>query len=348
MIKKTFFLTLLFFLSQASASLLEDEKNSIQIYQKAASNVVSVHRFRQFVDEFHQPFILPRGMGSGFIWDKKGHIITNYHVIRGSRIIAVTLDNLTVKAKLVGAEPRKDIAVLKVSSKKALKKIKQLSPFKIAPSATLLVGQKTLAIGNPFGLDHTLTTGVISALGRRVPGLVNTINDMIQTDASINPGNSGGPLLDSQGRLVGMNTVIYSQSGGSAGIGFAVSANDIERIANQIIENGRVKLAGIGVERVDDTIARKLGVSHGVLIGRFMEQSPAKKAGLKGTYRDGFGYIHLGDIIVAVNGHKVRNYDDLYNIMSDINIGSQVNIKVRRDDDIKHFTIKTIDIAGKL
>ena len=341
-----FVLLLMFFISShASAKLLDNERNNIDIYQRASKNVVSVHRFRQFVNEFHQPFVIPQGMGSGFIWDNKGHVITNYHVVRASKVIAITLDNLTVKAKVVGAEPRKDIAVLKISSKKALEKIKKYRPFSIAPSNQLMVGQKTLAIGNPFGLDHTLTTGVISALNRKVPGLFNTINDMIQTDASINPGNSGGPLLDSQGQLIGMNTVIYSRSGGSAGIGFAVSADDIARIASQIIKHGRVILAGIGVERIDNNIAKRLGITKGVLIGRIMPNTPAAKIGLKGTYRDGYGYIHLGDVILGVNGHQTKNYDDLYNLMSDINVGSVIEIKIKRGERMLRFKLKTIDIA---
>lgn len=337
------FLILVFF--SAYSAFLPSEKNNIDVYQKASPNVVSVHRYRQVMNEFYQPLVIPQGMGSGFVWDKKGHIITNFHVVRGTRVIAVSLNNLTIKATVVGAEPRKDIAVLKVSDKRALKKIAQMTPFQMAKTHELLVGQKTLAIGNPFGLDHSLTTGVISALGRKVPGIVNTINDMIQTDASINPGNSGGPLLDSRGHLIGMNTAIYSQSGSSSGIGFAVPADDIKRIANQIIKHGRVVLAGIGVQRIDTQMAKRLGVNQGVLIGRVIPGSPAQKAGLRGTYRNDYGQLHLGDVIVGVNGHVIKNYDDLYNLMADMEVGQVITVKVKRGDKVRRLKLKTIDIA---
>ncbi len=192
-----------------------------------------------------------------------------------------------------------------------------------------MVGQKALAIGNPFGFDHSLTVGVISALGRQVPGVGGvTIHDMIQTDASINPGNSGGPLLDSMGRLIGMNTAIFSESGSSAGVGFAVPGNEIEHIVNQIIKNGRVKLAGIGFQPVRPSIAQHFGVTRGILVAEVMPNTPAAKAGLRGTYRDGLRRIVLGDIVIGINGHPVKNYDELYHLLSSIEIGKKVKMTI--------------------
>ncbi len=264
------------------------------------------------------------GAGSGIIWDTQGHIVTNFHVVNGAERLAVSIGNLTVPAKVIGTEPRKDIAVLAISSPKALELLKSYVPFELTHTHDLMVGQKTIAIGNPFGLDHSLSVGVISALGRQVPGAGGVaIRDMIQTDTSINPGNSGGPLLDSKGRLIGLNTAIYSNSGSSAGVGFAVPADDIARIVPQIIKNGRVVLSGIGIQRVEPSIAQRLGVDKGILIADIIPNTPAALAGLRGTGRDHLGRVHLGDIIVALNGHPVKNYDALYNLFTDIKVGEK-------------------------
>jgi S1-C subfamily serine protease len=327
--------------------LLPNERNTIEVFQKASPNVVYVHRLKTVMNLSYERFQVPAGSGSGILWDKKGYVVTNYHVIQGAENLAVSIGEMTVKAHVVGAEPRKDIAVLAITSKKALSKLNKITPFEIANTNNLLVGQKAIAIGNPFGLDHTLTTGVISALGRRVPGIGGvTIRDMIQTDASINPGNSGGPLLDSSGKLIGMNTVIYSQSGNSAGIGFAVPADDISRIVGQILRNGRVVLAGIGVARVEKNIARRLGVRKGVLIAESIKNTPAHKAGLRGTYRDRWGRVRLGDVILAVNGHPIKDYDDLYNILAELKVGETVTLTILRDNKKIKVKIKTIDIAA--
>ncbi len=326
-------------------ALLPSEKNNIRVYQHASPHVVSIHRYRRVMDRRFQLYNIPAGAGSGIIWDKDGHIVTNFHVVHNAQALTVTRGDFTAKARVIGLEPRKDIAVLKIDAPYALKLLKKLTPLAVAKSAKLMVGQKAIAIGNPFGLDHSLTTGVISALGRKVPGIAGKIYDMIQTDASINPGNSGGPLLDSQGQLIGMNTMIYSKSGNSSGIGFAVPADDIKRIVTQIIKHGRVILAGIGIQRIDSPLARQLGIQKGILIGLVLNNSPAKAAGLKGTYRDAYGRIHLGDVIVAVNGHPVMNYDDLYNIMAELPVGQVINVKVLRNKRPMLFKLRTIDIA---
>ncbi|STX28726.1 DegP protease [Legionella beliardensis] len=326
--------------------LLNYERNTVEIFQKFSPKVVSVHRLAR-VQHAYTKMRVPAGAGSGIIWDKRGHIVTNYHVVKGADDLAVTIGNVTVPAKVIGAEPRKDIAVLAISSAKALDLLKTYTPFELIHSRDLLVGQKAIAIGNPFGLDHSLTIGVISALGRQVPGAGGvTIREMIQTDASINPGNSGGPLLDSRGRLIGLNTAIYSNSGSSAGIGFAVPSDDVERIVPQLIKNGRVVLAGIGIRRVEPSIAKRFGITKGILILDILPHSPGAAAGLRGTYRDADGRIHLGDIITAVNGHPVPNYDAFYNLLTDIKVGEEITVTVKRGSRYVDHKLKTIDIAS--
>lgn len=344
------FLSLLIWSSAYAVStseLLPNERNNVEIFQKFSPKVVYVHRLASTGSHLRKKAQVKAGAGSGIIWDDKGHIVTNYHVIKGADHLAVSIGKLTVPAKVIGAEPRKDIAVLSVSSPEALNLLKSYLPFELVHSRDLLVGQKVLAIGNPFGLDHSLTIGVISALGREVPGIGGvTIREMIQTDASINPGNSGGPLLDSRGRLLGLNTVIYSNSGSSAGVGFAVPADDIERIVPQIIKNGRVVLAGIGIRKMDPGIAARLGISKGILIAETLPGTPARAVKLRGTYRNYRGHIVLGDVLVAVNGHPVDNYDVLYNLLSNIMVNETITITIKRDGRQINYKLKTIDIAG--
>jgi S1-C subfamily serine protease len=256
-------------------------------------------------------------------------VVTNYHVVSGARSLSVTLyDQSTWPARLVGGDPRKDVAVLKIDAPK-----EQLVPIRLPPeSMQVEVGQKTIAIGNPFGLDHTLTTGVVSALGREVMGFGNvTIRGMIQTDASINPGNSGGPLLDSSGQLLGMNTMIYSQTGSSAGIGFAVPESVIRRVVTQVIEKGRVDQVGIGVTVLDDAVARRARV-QGVIVQQVTPGSPAAKAGMIGLQRTNRG-IAIGDVIVSIAGQPVRDYDDLYNALDGKQPGDKVNVVYLRDGE---------------
>lgn len=329
-------------------TLLPDERNTVEVFQKASSKVVYVHRLATVHQRSSlQSMQVPDGAGSGIIWDNKGHVVTNYHVIKGADNIAITIGNMTVPAKVIGAEPRKDIAVLEIKSPKALASLKTFTPFPVVHFSDLIVGQKAIAIGNPFGLDHSLSKGVISALGRQVPGIGGvTINNMIQTDTPINPGNSGGPLLNSAGQLVGMNTMIYSRSGSSAGIGFAVPADDIEKIANQIIHHGRVVLSGIGIQRIDPAIAERLGVKKGILIADVVPNTPAAIHKLRGTHRNQWGRIVLGDVIVGVNAHPVPNYDALYNLLTEIKVGEQITLSVKRGNKIIDLKMKTIDIAA--
>lgn len=329
-------------------SLLPDERNTVEVFQKASSKVVYVHRLATVKNRTSlQKMHVSDGAGSGIIWDNKGHVVTNFHVIKGADDIAITLGNMTVPAKVIGTEPRKDIAVLEIKSPKALESLKSFSPFKIVHLNDLIVGQKAIAIGNPFGLDHSLSKGVVSALGRQVPGVGGvTIHNMIQTDTPINPGNSGGPLLNSAGQLVGLNTMIYSRSGSSAGIGFAVPADDIEKIVNQIINHGRVVLSGIGIQRIDPRLANKLGVRKGILIADVLPNTPAAVHKLHGTHKDKWGRVVLGDVIVAVNAHPVPNYDVLYNLLTEIKVGEQITLSVKRGSKIIDVKMKTIDVAA--
>ena len=332
----------------ASNNMLPDERNTINIFQQASPKVVYVHRMTTLPRRSHQPSkVVASGTGSGIIWDNKGHIVTNYHVIKGADQFSVTMGTITVPAKVIGAEPRKDIAVLKLISPKAITELKNFKPLGIAHTHDLLVGQKTIAIGNPFGLDHSLTVGVISAVGRQVPGVGGvSIHDMIQTDASINPGNSGGPLLDSSGRLIGMNTLIFSQSGASAGVGFAVPADDIVRTVNQIITHGRVLFAGIGIQAVEPKLATRYGVKKGILIASVLPNTPASAAKLRKTHRDYLGRMVLGDVIIGLNGHPINNYDQLYNLLEKVEIGKSITLTVLREGQHIYHRIKTIDVAA--
>lgn len=329
-------------------ALLPDEQNTVQVFQQASPKVVYVHRLATVTNHYSfEKMQVPDGSGSGIIWDDKGHIVTNYHVIKGADKLAITLGNMTVAARVVGAEPRKDIAVLQVKSSHALSFLKSFKPFEIVHLSDLIVGQKAIAIGNPFGLDHSLSKGVISALGREVPGIGGvTIRNMIQTDTPINPGNSGGPLLNSAGQLIGLNTMIYSRSGSSAGVGFAVPADDIQRIVLQIIEHGRVVLSGIGIQSVAPNVAYRLGVQKGILVADVLPNTPASQAHLQGTYRDAWGRLVLGDIIVALNGHEVKNYDELYNLLTEIKVGEEITLSILRGNKHMDIAMKTIDIAG--
>lgn len=329
--------------------LLPDERNTIEVFQNSAPKVVYVHRLAKIkanIPSSQRKFV-SSGTGSGIIWDHQGHIVTNYHVIKGADALTITIGTMTMPARVIASEPRKDIAVLQVKSVKALDKIKLLPSFELVKNSELIVGQKAMAIGNPFGLDHSLSVGVISALNRPVMGIGGvTIRNMIQTDAAINPGNSGGPLLDSHGRLLGLNTAILSNTGSSAGIGFAVPADDIQHVVPQLIQHGRVQFPGIGIQQVAPEIALRKGIKKGVLIADILPHTPAARAGLKGTTRDNWGRTHLGDVVTAVNGHTISNYDDFYSVLEQVKVGDSISLTVDRQGKLLDHEIKTIDIAA--
>jgi S1-C subfamily serine protease len=310
-----------------AAGRIEDERNSIDVFKALAPATVFVTQNQLVLDRYSMRATeVPTGTGTGFVWDEAGHVVTNYHVVDGARSLSVTLHDQSVwPAKFVGGDPRKDVAVLQIEAPPEL-----LVPVALpGPGYELEVGQKTLAIGNPFGLDHSLTTGVVSALGREIVGYGNvTIKGMIQTDASINPGNSGGPLLDSAGRLIGMNTMIYSQAGQSAGIGFAVPYPVVERVVSQIVEKGTVTQLGIGVELVEDRVARRSGID-GVAVLKVRPATPAAEAGLVGLSPGPRGAV-VGDVIVAVDGAPIRTFDDLYNAFDPHRPGDRVRLSLLR------------------
>jgi S1-C subfamily serine protease len=307
----------------------QDERNSIDVFRIAAPSTVFVTQNRLVRDYFAGTTAeVPSGSGSGFIWDREGHIVTNFHVIQNARSLSVTLhDHRSFEAVVVGVEPRKDIAVLKLVDSAG-----KLVPIRVHKNKTALdVGQKTIAIGNPFGLDQTLTTGIVSALGREVQGIGGvTIRDMVQTDAAINPGNSGGPLLDSSAHLIGMNTMIFSRSGASAGIGFAVPASSIQRVVPQIIQFGKPRQVGLGVQ-IDPAqrFERRYRIKGVVVLG-VVEGSPAGAAGLLGIQRTPRG-ITLGDVIVGIGDDVVDDYDDLYNALDRFEPGAKVKVWLIRD-----------------
>ncbi len=319
--------------------LLEDERNTIDVVKRVKPSVVFVTNIQKVRDFFYgSEEEVPSGAGSGFLWDDQGHIVTNFHVIEGGDSFSVTLSNQEQRqARVVGREPNKDIAVLKIEGSLA-----GLVPIRIGSSRDLQVGQKVVAIGNPFGFDHTVTTGIVSAIGRSMPGAGGvTIRDMIQTDASINPGNSGGPLLDSSGALVGMNSMIISPSGASSGIGFAVPVDTIRKIVPEIIRFGKVIRPGLGVSFLRDEYARRAGVT-GLAIVDVPRDSAAYAAGLRGISRDRSGRLFLGDVITAVDGKAVKSYDDYYTALDEYKIGDEVTLTIRRDDADRRVKLKLV------
>lgn len=316
-----------------------EELINISIFKNNVEKVVNVSTIIQrsgsfFMDENR----IPAGAGTGFIWDTDGHIVTNYHVVQNGNqfIISFHNDKNSYRAKIIGVEPKKDIAVLKLEKRPA-----KLSNIQLGDSKGLNVGQKTFAIGNPFGLDHTMTTGIVSAVGRKVEGIGGVkIHDMIQTDAAINPGNSGGPLLDSKGRLIGMNTQILSGSGTSSGVGFAVPVNTIKRIVPQIIKHGKVIRPGLGISLLPDHIKFRFGIEDGLVISTVGDGSAAEKAGLQGVTQDKWGRVYIGDIILKIGDTLVNSYDDIYHALDKYKVGDKVKIEYLREDKVKTLTLK--------
>ena len=320
----------------ARGGLAGDEQNTIDIFRSAAPSVVYITSIAVRRNLFSlNVYEIPQGTGSGFIWDRQGRIVTNFHVISDASRLEVTLaDHSTWKASLVGAAPDRDLAVLQITAPAS-----KLQPIAVGESNNLLVGQKVFAIGNPFGLDQTLTTGIVSALGREITAVTGrTIHDVIQTDAAINPGNSGGPLLDSAGRLIGVNTAIYSPSGASSGIGFAVPVGEVNRVVPQIISKGKVLRPGLGVTLANRSLTRDLGL-EGVLVLKVVSGSAAEQAGLRGTSQVGDGLV-LGDIILAVNGRKVTDYDSLRDEIERYEVGASVLLTLLRDEATAEVSVQ--------
>lgn len=319
--------------------LTAPERQLVELFERCSPSVAFIQTTAQQSSQLSLDVgqEVPAGTGSGFVWDKLGHVVTNFHVIaevtrqHGHARVTLRRGTEAYEASIVGAEPEKDLAVLKVKAPK-----EELHPISVGSSADLLVGQSVVAIGNPFGLDNTLTTGVVSALGRQVMGVGGRpITGLVQTDAAINPGNSGGPLLDSSGRLIGVNTAIVSPAGASVGIGFAIPVDTVRRVVNQIVRHGRMQRPSLGVQVAVDQLlrelSRRLGTPlEGALVMSVTEGSPADRAGVRGTSRSGTGAVELGDVITAVAGSPVRQMEDLLSAVEEKHVGEVVEVSVLR------------------
>jgi S1-C subfamily serine protease len=308
-----------------------DEQNNIEVYRTLSPGVVFIHS-TSYARDF-LGFVEPQeGSGSGSIIDQQGNILTNYHVIEGAQKLSVSLGGQKdYAATVVGGDPDTDLAVIRLLEKPA----GPLTVIPLGDSDKLVVGQKVLAIGNPFGLDRTLTTGVISGLQRPIRAQNRRlIEGAIQTDASINPGNSGGPLLDSHGRMIGINSQILSPSGTSAGVGFAVPVSIAKRVVPQILQSGKVSRPKLGISTRDVSSLRnqvELPVSEGVLIFQVQRGGAAAAAGLRGLQPTEDGEVELGDIIVGINNEKIRNTDDLFRVLDKYRVGDTVNVQIWRN-----------------
>ena len=314
---------------QPQPELQDLEKATIALFEHASPAVVFITSLAVQQNAFSlNETQIPRGSGSGFIWDREGHVVTNFHVLAGGDAFKVTLaDQSTWDARPIGVAPEKDLAVLKIDAPAS-----KLPPLPLGSSETLKVGQSVFAIGNPFGLDQSLTTGVVSALGREIQSIGGApIRDVIQTDAAINPGNSGGPLLDSAGRLVGVNTAIYSPSGASSGVGFAIPGHDVSWVVPDLIRYGRVQRPTLGVELAPENWAQRLGI-EGAVIYRVDSGTGAAKAGLQGIRRAGFGRVELGDVILTVDGQPVASQGSLLVALEGKKAGQTVRVGVLRGD----------------
>lgn len=315
----------------------EAEKTAMEIFRSVSPAVVHITTLvsaRPSLFSFNVQQ-LREGTGSGFVWDEQGHVVTNFHVIRSAAAAKITLaDHSTWSGRLVGAYPDKDLAVLKIEAPP-----ERLHPIHVGRSDDLAVGQAVYAIGNPFGLDQTLTTGIVSALGREIESLNGrTIRNVIQTDAAINPGNSGGPLLDSSGRLIGVNSAILSPSGAFSGVGFAIPVDEVNRVVTQLIKHGRVIRPSLGIEEAPDQWMQYVRNLEGVLVLDVVEGGPADQVGLRPTRRNDEGEIELGDIIVQIDEEPIRSVDDYLNALEHHAAGDTVSVTVLRGE--RKFTVE--------
>jgi len=338
----------------AARALTQDENNVIRMFQRNKSSVVFITNLTLRRDAYTMNQMeIPQGAGSGIVWPSSSSsslssstsspaadgtiVVTNYHVVRGSNELMVKLnEGEEAPATIVGVDEDKDIAVLKLAAP-----IKGMRPVTLAQSAdNLQVGQSAYAIGNPFGLDHTLTSGVISGLGREISSQATgrPITDVIQTDCSINPGNSGGPLLSSDGVVIGINTAIYSSTGMSGGVGFAINIDTVKNSVSQILSNGRVRKPLMGIQFAPDMSVEMLGI-EGVLVISAKPGSPAEKAGVRGTERDDYGRLILGDIIIGVNGTPIKQSTDLFRLLNRKTVGDVLDLEILRGDEKVHVDV---------
>ena len=328
----------------ARGDLANDEKSTIELYDQSRLSVVHITTLadRRAGPSGCNVREVPTGTGSGFLWDDKGHVVTNFHVIQGANGAEVTLnDHRSFRASLVGAAPEFDLAVLRIDAPPDA-----LPPIPLGVSHDLRVGQKVDAIGNPFGLDQTLTTGIISALGREIDSVGGQkISDAIQTDAAINPGNSGGPLLDSAGRLIGVNTSIVSPSGSFSGIGFAIPVDEVNRVVPQLISGGKPTKPGLGVVLMPQASTRDMPVP-GLMVSRVVEGGGAARAGIRGTSTDLRGRPVLGDIITRVSGKTIRTLKDLQDVLKSHTSGDKVPVAVIRDGEELELPVTLAPLSG--
>jgi len=309
-------------------ALAADELANIDVFKRLSPSVVHITTLATERDFFNRSVQqVPRGTGTGFVWDTAGHIVTNFHVIQEGSGARVTLaDQSSWPATLVGAFPDRDLAVLKIAAPAS-----KLPAIPIGSSRDLQVGQKVYAIGNPFGLDQTLTTGIVSALNREIESFNNrTIRGVVQTDAAINPGNSGGPLLDSAGRLIGVNTQIASPSGASAGIGFAIPVDEVNRVVPRLIRDGRISRPALGISAASDAVQRALRLPDGVALVQVAPGGPAARAGLQAFARARDGSIVAGDVITAINDEPVKDLDDMLTLLEKRQPGDSVTLTLWR------------------
>ena len=324
-----------------SAFRTNDEENNIEVFKHASPSVVYITNSRLIRRSFFSlnPEEIPQGSGSGFIWDNRGYVVTNFHVIQNASRVTVTLQDGTAwDARVIGAEPDKDLAVLHIEAP-----ARQLIPMELGDSSLLEVGRKVRAIGNPFGLDTTLTVGVVSALGREINSVTRRrIRDVIQTDAAINPGNSGGPLLNSLGQLIGVNTAIYSPSGTSSGIGFAIPVNTVKKIVPELIQYGRVQTPTLGVSlfppQYADYYRQRWGL-NGVIVLDVIEGGSPDREGMRGLTETSRGIV-LGDVIVEVDDTPVDNEDDLLNVLENREAGDVIEVITQRDNRRQRYRIE--------
>ena len=330
----------------APADPTSEEKNRIEVFSKAKVSVVNISSARLVRNRLTMDIQqVPRGTGTGFIWDEKGRVVTNYHVVKGADRVLVTLDDHTVaNVAQVRYDEARDLAVLWTDIPESKRK-----PIPLGESAKLQVGQGVLAIGNPFGLDQSLSAGIISALSREMKSEEGQIlRGLIQTDAAINPGNSGGPLLDTSGRLIGVNTAIISPSGASAGIGFAIPADLVNRVVPRLISGAREPRPSLGIVEAPDQWTKQRGL-NGVLIIDVLPDSPAQKAKLRPTRRDESGNIRWGDLIIGIDQHKVRSANELYTLLADeYKVGQEATLHILRDGENQEIQLTlAADIALK-
>ena len=316
-----------------------EERTNVNVFKQASPSVVNICTKQALTARSGEVVLelgrIPKGSGSGFIWDVQGHVVTNYHVIQGADAVQVTLaDGSEWDATVVSSAPEFDVAVLRVKAP-----AERLRPLAIGRSDDLEVGQKVFAIGNPFGLDQTLTAGIVSGLGRQIQSKSGQpIRGVIQTDAAINPGNSGGPLLDNEGRLIGINTAILSRSGGSSGVGFAVPVNTVRATVPQLIAGLSSSRGFLGISLAPDRISQQAS-DGGIAILQVTEDSPAQKSGLRAAQITDEG-VQWGDILMSIDGREVTNSEAAVETLQNKKSGDEVMLGIKRGEEFLRLSVR--------